>query len=297
MRKLNSIKFGRVTALLVTSAFAPLVGASQLVAQEVPVQQEAAQEAVTVSDPEARGDTPEAQKGYDISARGDRSDNGFGDSKVEAQMFLRNAAGQQSTRDLSFTTLERENENVGDKSLVIFNSPRDVEGTALLSHAKILEPDNQWLFLPALKRVKRISSANKSGPFVGSEFAFEDFTTTELNKFTYQYIGEEDYDGLKTDVIERFPRYEKSGYTKQKAWIDQEIFQTRKVEFYDRKGELLKTLILSDYREYDGVWRSHKFSMKNHQTNKETDIVFGEYRFKTGLDDGDFQQGILTRLR
>ena len=250
-----------------------------------------------VNDPAARGETQEAQKGYDISANSDRSDVGFSDSTVDAQMVLRNAAGQQTTRDLSFATLEKENESVGDKSLVIFNSPRDVEGTALLSHAKILDPDDQWLFLPALKRVKRISSANKSGPFVGSEFAFEDFTTTELNKFTYKYIGEGEFEGMKADIVERFPRYEKSGYTKQIAWIDQEVFQTRKVEFYDRKGELLKTLILSDYREYDGVWRSHKFSMTNHQTNKSTDIVFGDYRFKTGLDNKDFQQGILTRLR
>lgn len=250
-----------------------------------------------VSDPEARGETPAQQKGYDISTRSDRTDLGFGDSRVEAAMVLRNAAGQETTRELTFSTLEKENENVGDKSLVIFNSPRDVEGTALLSHAKILEPDDQWLYLPALKRVKRISSANKSGPFVGSEFAFEDFTTTELNKFTYNYVREEEVDGTMMDVIERFPRYEKSGYTKQVAWIDQDIYQTRKVEFYDRKGDLLKVLTLFDYREYDGVWRSHKFSMVNMQNRKETDLVFSDYEFKTGLDAGDFEQGVLTRLR
>ena len=257
-----------------------------------------AQEAPTmVADEEARGTTPESQKGYDISARSDRTDLGFGDSKVDAQMVLRNAAGQTTTRDLSFATLEKENEGVGDKSLVIFQSPRDVEGTALLSHANILTPDNQWLYLPALKRVKRISSANKSGPFVGSEFAFEDFTTQELNKFTYSYVGEEEVDGVMMDVIERVPRYEKSGYTKQKAWVDQVDFQSRKVEFYDRRGALLKTLTLTDYRDYDGVWRSHKFSMVNHQTKKETDIVFGDYQFKTGLDAKDFEQGVLTRLK
>lgn len=256
-----------------------------------------AQEVAPVADSDARGETAEAQKGYDISARADRTDNGFSDSKVNAVMTLRNAAGQETTRELAFSTLEKENETVGDKSLVVFRSPRDVEGTALLSHAKILDPDDQWLYLPALKRIKRISSSNKSGSFVGSEFAFEDFTTTELNKFTYSYIGEEDVDGVMMDVIERFPRYEKSGYTKQRAWIDQEIFQTRKVEFYDRKGELLKTLTLSDIRDYDGVWRAHTFSMKNHQTNKETELVYDAYEFKTGLDDKDFVQGILTRLR
>ncbi len=245
----------------------------------------------------ARGETPEAQKGYDISARSDRSDAGYGDSKVDAHMVLRNQAGQESIRNFSFTTLERDDESVGDKSLIVFQSPRDVEGTALLSHAKILDPDDQWLFLPALKRVKRISSSNKSGAFVGSEFAFEDFTITELNKFTYAYVGEEEYDGMAVDVIERFPRYEKSGYTKQKTWIDQDIFQPRKLEFYDRKGELLKTLTLSDYRDYDGVWRAHKLSMVNAQNGKQTDLVYEAFSFKNGLDSGDFQQGILTRLR
>ncbi len=248
-------------------------------------------------DPAARGDTPESIKGYEIAARSDRSDAGFGDSKVSATMMLRNSAGQTTQRSLSFSILEKEDETVGDKSLVIFNSPRDVEGTALLSHAKILDPDDQWLFLPALKRVKRISSANKSGPFVGSEFAFEDFTLTELNKFTYAYVGEEEVDGMMMDVVDRFPRYEKSGYTKQKAWIDQDVYQVRKIEFYDRRGGLLKTLTLSDYREYDGIWRAHKLVMINHKTNKETDLVYSEFQFKTGLDEGDFVKGVLLRIR
>ncbi|MEO1015082.1 MAG: outer membrane lipoprotein-sorting protein [Pseudomonadota bacterium] len=249
------------------------------------------------ADPAARGETPEAQKGYDVSARSDRTDVGFGDSKVAAKMVLRNAAGQESVREFTFSTLEKVDESVGDKTLIVFQSPRFYDGTALLSHANILDPDDQWLYLPASKRVKRISSDNKSGAFLGSEFAFEDFTTTELNKYTYKYIGEEEVDGMMTDVIERYPRYEKSGYTKQRAWVDQDIYQTRKVEFYDRKGDLLKTLTLSDYREYGGIWRSHLFAMVNHQTNKETDLQFEEYQFKTGLDAGDFEQNVLTRLR
>ncbi len=248
-------------------------------------------------DPAARGETPEAQKGYDISARADRTDNGFGDSRVDARMVLTNRAGQQTAREFSFQTLEKEDESVGDKSLVIFDSPRDVEGTALLSHAKILDPDDQWLYLPALKRVKRISSKNKSGAFVGSEFAFEDFTISELNKFTYSYVGEEDHDGMVTDVVDRFPRYENSGYTKQKSWVDQDIYQVRKVEFYDRKGALLKTLMLSDYRDYDGVWRAHSLKMVNAQNGKETELVYEEFSFNNGLDANDFEQGVLSRLR
>ena len=238
------------------------------------------------------------ERGFEVAARSDRSDRGFLDSEVELQMVLRNAAGQETTRKLRIATLEVPDEDVGDKSLVIFDSPRDIDGTALLSHARILEPDNQWLFLPALKRVKRISSANKSGPFVGSEFAFEDFTALELNKYSYQYVGEETVDGMATDVIERKPLYKNSGYTRQVSWIDQQVFQIRKVEFYDRKGTLLKTLTLSDYREYDGgVWRPHLMKMVNHQTGKSTDLVYSGYVFKTGLDDNDFVKGALSKIR
>ena len=238
-----------------------------------------------------------AEQGFEIAARSDRTDVGFGASEVALKMVLRNAAGQEATRSLKIATLEKPDETVGDKSLVLFDTPRDIEGTALLSHAKILDPDDQWLFLPALKRVKRISSSNKSGPFVGSEFAFEDFTAIELNKFDYTYIGTEACGDLTCDVLERSPRYENSGYTKQVSWVDQTDFQIRKVEFYDRRGDLLKVLELSDYREYEGIWRAHKLSMNNVQTNKQTDLLYGEYTFKTGLAANDFVKGRLSRLR
>jgi hypothetical protein len=237
------------------------------------------------------------ERGFEIAARSDRTDLGFGDSEVELQMVLRNAAGQESTRSLRIATLEKPDETVGDKSLVVFDTPRDIEGTALLSHAKILDPDDQWLYLPALKRVKRISSSNKSGPFVGSEFAFEDFTSLELNKFDYTYVGEEPCGDLVCDVLERTPRYENSGYTKQVSFVDQVDYQIRKVEFYDRRGDLLKVLELTDYRNYNGIWRAHKLSMSNVQTNKQTDLIYGEYTFDNGLAENDFVKGRLSRLR
>ncbi len=238
------------------------------------------------------------EQGFEIAARSDRSDVGFGDSRVELKMILRNAAGQESTRTLEIATLEKPDESVGDKSLVLFDTPRDIEGTALLSHAKILDPDNQWLYLPALKRVKRISSANKSGPFVGSEFAFEDFTSLELNKYHYRFLGVETCGDLQCDVIERLPRYENSGYSKQVAYVDQQVYQVRKVEFHDRRGDLLKVLTLEDYRQYDnGVWRAHRLLMENLQTDKQTDLVYQDYEFDIGVSNKDFLKGRLNRLR
>jgi outer membrane lipoprotein-sorting protein len=238
------------------------------------------------------------QKGFEISARSDRSDRGFGDSRVNLKMILRNAAGAESTRTLEIRTLEIPDENIGDKGLLIFSSPADIDGTALLSHAKILKPDDQWLYLPALKRTKRISSVNKSGPFVGSEFSFEDITGQELNKYTYKYLREEPCGELVCDVIERLPRYEYSGYTRQITWIDQKVYQTRKIEFYDRKGDLLKTLSFEGYKLYnDKFWRPHKMLMINHQTGKSTDLNYSEYTFGVGLNENDFVKGVLKRIR
>jgi len=99
-------------------------------------------------------------------------------------------------------------------------------------------------------------------------------------------------------VVERTPRYEHSGYTMQIAWVDQEIHQLRKVEFYDRRGGLLKTLHLEDYRKYeDAYWRAHLLRMVNHQTGKSTDLMYSDYRFGLGSSENDFEKGVLTRLR
>tara|TARA_R110002126_G_scaffold3263_2_gene18607 strand:- start:35425 stop:36255 length:831 start_codon:yes stop_codon:yes gene_type:complete len=240
------------------------------------------------------------EKGYEIAKASDRSDNGFNDHKVTMKMVLRNAQGQETTREMRFSVKEVPDENEGDKSLIIFDSPADIAGTALLSHTNILKPDNQWLLFPESGKVARISSKNKSGPFVGSEFAFEDFTSQELNKYKYKFLRQEACPNaaeLTCDVVERFPLYERSGYTRQIGWTDTETLQTRKIDFYDRKDSLLKTLSFTDYELYeDKYWRVHVMKMVNHQTGKSTDLVYGDYNFHNGLDDKDFVKGVLSTL-
>lgn len=238
-----------------------------------------------------------ASRGYQVAAEADRSDRGFRDSRVSLRMILRNASGQSATRELEITTLELPDENIGDKSLILFSSPGDIDGTALLSHAQILQPDNQWLYLPALKRTKRISSANKSGPFVGSEFAFEDITGQELNKYEYTWLRAEQCGAFTCDVVERRPRYANSGYTRQIGWVDQTHHQPRKLEYYDRRGALLKTQTFDDYKLYSGrFWRPQAQRMINHQTGKSTELRFGDFEFGIGLRDRDFIKSALDRL-
>jgi hypothetical protein len=226
----------------------------------------------------------------------DRRDTGFQDLRADLTMTLRNRQGDETSRHLRIRSLEVTGN--GDKSLILFDSPADVKGTALLSYTHATRPDDQWLYLPALKRVKRIASANKSGPFVGSEFAYEDLTSQEVDKYRYKYLRDEGLDGRATMVIERYPAYEHSGYTRQVVWVDREMYQPLKLEFYDRKDSLLKTLIFGDYRQYLGhYWRAGRMSMENHQNGKSTELRWSDYRFRNGYTNRDFDQSSLQRAR
>jgi hypothetical protein len=237
-------------------------------------------------------------KGEAIARESDRRDLGFGDSKVVLNMVLENRKGQTSERRMRIDTLEAPDQNDGDKSLVVFETPRDVKGTALLSHAHILDPDDQWLYLPALKRTKRISSANKSGPFVGSEFAYEDITAQELKKYSYTWLRDEPCGDLQCFVVARQPLYEKSGYTRLLTWYDKTEYLMQRVDYYDRKDALLKTLSFGEYRQYLGkFWRAHGLYMENHQTGKKTRLLYDAFEFGAGLSDRDFHKSVLKRVR
>ena len=133
------------------------------------------------------------ERGLEIAVEADRRDSGFHDSRASMKMILRNRQGDESIRLIRVRTLEQEDD--GDKSLTTFDQPADVKGTNFLSFTHKSGPDDQWLYLPALKRVKRISSRNKSGPFMGSEFAYEDLSSQEVEKYTYRYLRDEVYEG------------------------------------------------------------------------------------------------------
>ena len=239
---------------------------------------------------------PAEDKGLAIAIEADRRDQGWKDSKVEMQMILRNAKGNESRRQLRLASLEVPED--GDKSLTIFDPPRDIKGTGLLTFSHKQGDDDQWLNLPALKRVKRIASKNKSGPFVGSEFAFEDLSSQEVEKYTYQWLRDENYEGQDVFVIERRPIDRNSGYTRQEAWIDKAFYRLLKVDYYDRKQSLLKTLKSTEFKRYlENTWRPSKMSMYNHQTGKSTDLLWNQYRFNTGLSDKDFTRNSLQRTR
>ncbi len=236
------------------------------------------------------------EKGKAIAIEADKRDSGWKDVKTKSVMILRNRHGQETTRRTHGKNLEVEGD--GDKTLVVFDNPRDVKGTAFLTWSHSLKSDDQWLFLPALKRVKRISSSNKSGPFMGSEFAYEDISSNEVDKYTYKYIKNEKINDRDAFVIERYPQYKHTGYTKMVTWVDVAMYQPVKIDFYDLKNSLLKTLTYHDYKQYlNKYWRPGQMKVVNHQTGKSTVLNWKKYEFNTGLSSRDFDRNSLKRAR
>ncbi len=233
-------------------------------------------------------------KGLDIAKKYDDAYNGWSSYTSTSKMILKNQHGQESTRLLSGRNLEQETD--GDKSMIIFNSPKDVKGTAVLTYTHKEGTDDQWLYLPAIKRIKRIASTNKSGPFVGSEFAYEDLSSQEIEKYTYKYLRDESFNGTNCHVVERDPVDPKSGYKFMHVYYNpSQNYRIEQIVFFDRKGAKFKTLLYKDYQKYKGnFWFPGELHMSNHQSKKETWILFEDYDFEANMNDSDFSQ---TKLK
>ena len=236
------------------------------------------------------------EKGLAIAKEMKARDKGWGNSQGEMIMTLRTSKGQEIVRQMRTKSLEVDND--GDKGLTIFDTPLDVKGTTFLSFSHTVGNDDQWIYLPAVKRVKRIASRNKSGPFLGSEFAFEDLSSFEVEKFSFNYLRDEVLNDQDMVVIEMDPVDKYSGYTRVQAWVDTEHYRAHKLDFYDRRNTLLKTLTISGYQLYkDKYWRPTTQSMVNHKTGKSTDIEIKNLEFDVGLTDADFNENRLSRIR
>jgi len=229
----------------------------------------------------------------DVAKKNDEVTNGFESSQANMTMILINARDQKTIRKMSSKTLEGEN---GNMSLMVFLTPADVKGTKMLTHEHINKDDDQWMFLPALKRVKRISSRNKSGSFMGSEFSYEDTANNSWKKYTYEDdLQELMIDGKKYYKGTRIPKDKNSGYSKQITYIDTNTYLTYKVEYYDRKKELLKTAIFSNWNNINNVYVLGKIIMTNRQNSKKTILQWDNQKIKVGLSKKDFTKRKLKR--
>ena len=237
------------------------------------------------------------EKGKAISHEADRRDSGFVDFTATMKMELITRRGEVSTRSMRQKTLEVSGD--GDHAIIVFDLPKNIKGTALLTHTHI-DDDDQWLYLPRRGRVKRIASTNKSGAFMGSEFAYEDMASQEPGKYEhYLYLRDEEVNGEMCFVIQRSPvDQENSGYSRQVVWVDKAEYRVQKMDFYDIKNAHQKTLVFKNYQKYiDQFWRAGRLEMVNHVTGKATNLLWSDFQFRVGLKEKDFRKKGLSRIR
>ncbi|MGE0787200.1 MAG: outer membrane lipoprotein-sorting protein [Sandaracinaceae bacterium] len=238
----------------------------------------------------------QTDRGREIARQIQQNNRGYRDMSAEIRMTLRSADGHETQREMRLRVLEREAANEGDLSMILFDSPGDVRGTALLSRAGVGSDDEQWLYLPALHRVRRISTSNMTGPFVGSEFSYEDITGGEVDKYDWRLLGEAACGEEQCSQLETRPRYSGSGYSRRVVLVDGQ-HRVRSVEFFDRQDHRLKTLTYDDYRRFGRFWRSTRWTMVNHQNHKTTVLTLRNVRFGNGFSESDFTRAALERAR
>jgi hypothetical protein len=226
-------------------------------------------------------------RGLTIMEEQRRINSGYRDELVLYKMILVNAKGDRSERSLELRTLE--GPEAGDKTLLIFKDPPDVRGTTLLTHENRAGDDDQWLYLPALRRSRRIGSSNKSSSFVGSELAYEDLAPNEVTKHQYKYLREETLDGVPVWVIESTPRFKESGYSRRELFVRQDNHQMARVNCYDRKGQLLKVGRWNGWwKVMDKRWRARSLRIENVQSGKSTILEVIDVKIGNGYSPSDF---------
>lgn len=232
-----------------------------------------------------------ANSAQEIAQKSYAKISGYKSSISKTTMLLQNAQGDKNIRKVLIKKLEGDN---GDKSLLTFLFPNDLKGTKLLSYEVIGGDDKQWLYLPALKRVKRISSRNKSGSFMASEFSYEDIASQNYKNYTYtQEVHTVLRDGVEYFQIERIPKDKHSGYSKQIIYIDTKEYLARFGEYFDKQDKLLKKIFFRNYVVIDGVWRVHTIFIQNVQNKKSSLLTWDDDSINAGLGQKDFSKRVL----
>lgn len=213
--------------------------------------------------------------GTQVASFADRYDQGWYDEVSLGRMTLFDAGGDSVER--KFTRMVLEDAEQGDKIIVRFLSPAEIKGVAALTHERAGESDDNWLYLPSNKRVRRISGANKTASFQGTEFTYEDLSNFEIQEYDWRFVDETsiERDGTEHPVyrVEGVPNYDDTGYSRILVYYHREHWRRERIEYFDKSGQHLKTQDLSEWKHIHGrFWRADSFVMANHLTGKRTEL-------------------------
>lgn len=216
------------------------------------------------------------------------------DATSDLTMTLINSRGDERVREIQQFSKDYGKE---EKSIMFFLSPADVRNTSFMnwSYDEEGKDDDQWIYLPALKKVKRISSDSKSDYFMGSDFTYDDLGDRHPSEDTHKLLREEKINGEDCYVVESIPKEEDYMYSKTVTWVSKDKWIGLKKEFYDEDGDHLKNLTVEKYDKIDGFWVILHSEMHNIQKDHKTIMKLKNVKLNTGIDDGMFTERMMKR--
>ena len=219
----------------------------------------------------------------------------------KVQMILTDKHGKQRVRK---TVSYRKYFGTEKRTVIYYLSPRNIKKTAFLTfdYAEAEKDDDQWLYLPAMRKVRRISASDRGDYFLGTDFTYEDIkkeSKLTLEDYHRKTLREESLNGHPGYVIESVPVNhtvaEELGYGKVVQWVDKNIWMIRKSEFFDLQGQSLKTILTKEIKQVDGIWTAHRLEVNNHKTGHKTVFIFSDVAYEKGVRDDFFTQRALRR--
>jgi outer membrane lipoprotein-sorting protein len=221
--------------------------------------------------------------------------------KADSHMTLINAKGQKRERR-STNHVKLQPNGVDSKVLVKFAAPADIKGTSFLQVERSEGEDDLWIYLPALKKSRRLVASNKKDSFVGSDFSYGDILLPRVELYRHALLRSEAIEGYDCFVIESAPANElvkrNSGYSRKITWVRKDSFLESKVEYFDLSGRLLKTQRITGHEliEPDTQrWLARGREMTNHQNGHSTVFRFDNVEIGAALPDELFTTRFLER--
>ena len=224
--------------------------------------------------------------GREIMQKVDKREKAATDS-FTMRMTLTNSSGKQRVREVTAYSKDYGSE---EKTVMVFLLPAEVKGVGYLSFSydDASKSDDRWLYMPALKKAKRISGSSSQDYFMGTEFTYDDMGDRKVDDYKHSLLGEEKIDSKDCWKIESVP-VKKSMYSKYISWIDKESLLNLKAEFYDEQGSILKVLTVSGIEKKEGFWTANKMEMNNLQKKRSTIIEILKHEFNKEIPDSYFR--------
>jgi hypothetical protein len=235
--------------------------------------------------------------GYDVMKANDRQYD-FSTEENTMTMELINSNGQKRVR--SVLRYSKKDSNGNTQAFIRFLSPADVKGSGYLSISQDKDNESRYLYLPALKKSRRISAGEDSDSFMGSDFTYEDLDEIDLDKFNFTLVGDEKVDDtecFKIEVVPNETTKKTSGYSRRIYFVSKATFVVYRIDFYDRRNVLFKNLILKDIKlvHGDSLYRPYVWVMQNLKTKHQTVLKFEYFKINGEISDDLFTVRSLER--